>query len=65
MYDGIMHCTAKQAEGKRMVIMDAPASCGGTNAEEFAPDELDSLGGSSSAKRIYTADAYVLELASI
>lgn len=44
VYDGIMHCTAKQAEGKKMVVMDAPATCGGTNAEEFAPDELVAAG---------------------
>ena len=44
LYDGIMHCTAKQAEGKKMVVMDAPATWGGTNAEEFAPDELVAAG---------------------
>lgn len=43
-YDGHMHCTAKQADGRRSVIMDAPATCGGTNAEEFAPDELVAAG---------------------
>lgn len=44
VYDGIQHCTARQAEGKRSVIMDAPASCGGASAEEFAPDELVAAG---------------------
>lgn len=44
VYDGFMHCTAKQAEGKKTVVMDAPASCGGTNAAEFAPDELVAAG---------------------
>ena len=43
-YDGIQHCTARQAEGKRAVVMDAPATCGGTNAAEFAPDELVAAG---------------------
>ena len=44
VYDGIQHCTARQADGKRSVIMDAPASCGGTSGEEFAPDELVAAG---------------------
>jgi len=44
VYDGIQHCTARQADGKRSVIMDAPLSCGGTSAEEFAPDELVAAG---------------------
>lgn len=44
VYDGVQHCTARQAEGKKSVIMDAPATCGGTNAEEFAPDELVAAG---------------------
>jgi putative redox protein len=44
VYDGIQHCTARQADGKRSVVMDAPASCGGTSGEEFAPDELVAAG---------------------
>ncbi|MBE3123240.1 MAG: OsmC family protein [Planctomycetes bacterium] len=44
VYDGVQHCTARQADGKRSVIMDAPASCGGTSGEEFAPDELVAAG---------------------
>ena len=44
VYDGIQHCTARQAEGKRSVVMDAPASCGGASGEEFAPDELVAAG---------------------
>jgi len=43
VYDGIQHCTARQADGKRSVIMDAPASCGG-KGEEFSPDELVAAG---------------------
>lgn len=39
VYDGLQHCTARQADGKRSVVMVAPASCGGTSGEEFAPDE--------------------------
>ena len=44
VYDGIQHCTARQADGKRSVVMDAPKSCGGSSAEEFAPDELVAAG---------------------
>ena len=45
VYDGIQHCTAKQLDGKRSVVMYAPASCGGSSSgEEFAPDELISAG---------------------
>ena len=41
VYDGFQHCTAKQLDGKRSVVMYAPASCGGSSSgEEFAPDEL-------------------------
>jgi uncharacterized OsmC-like protein len=43
-YDGMQHCTARQADGKRAVIMDAPTSCGGSSGEEFAPDELVAAG---------------------
>jgi len=44
VYDGIQHCTARQADGKRSVTMDAPATCGGASADEFAPDELVAAG---------------------
>ena len=44
VYDGVQHCTARQAEGKKSVVMDAPTSCGGASAEEFAPDELVAAG---------------------
>jgi uncharacterized OsmC-like protein len=44
VYDGVQHCTAKQADGNNSVIMDAPASCGGTCGAEFAPDELVAAG---------------------
>ena len=44
VYDGIQHCTARQADGKKAVVMDAPTSCGGSSGEEFAPDELVAAG---------------------
>jgi putative redox protein len=45
VYDSFMHCTAKQLDGKRSVVMYAPASCGGSSSgEEFAPDELVGVG---------------------
>ena len=45
VYDGVQHCTARQLDGKRSVVMYAPASCGGSSSgEEFAPDELVAAG---------------------
>jgi putative redox protein len=45
VYDAFQHCTARQLDGKRLVVMYAPASCGGSSSgEEFAPDELVAAG---------------------
>ena len=45
VYDGFQHCVARQLDGKRSVVMYAPASCGGSSSgEEFAPDELVAAG---------------------
>ncbi|MCE5268350.1 MAG: OsmC family protein [Planctomycetaceae bacterium] len=45
VYDAFQHCTARQLDGKKSVVMYAPASCGGSSSgEEFAPDELVAAG---------------------
>jgi putative redox protein len=45
VYDAFQHCVARQLDGKRSVVMYAPASCGGSSSgEEFAPDELVAAG---------------------
>jgi organic hydroperoxide reductase OsmC/OhrA len=41
VYNEFLHCTAKQLDGQRSVVIYAPATCGGSSSgEEFAPDEL-------------------------
>lgn len=45
VYDASQHCVARQLDGKRSVVMYAPATCGGSSSgEEFAPDELVAAG---------------------